>query len=247
MTNKNGGPSYMNSVCCLGILLLMFLLLMPCDKYLQPSPMRIEDLNNTISEFTSISQSSLQPNMKIYEIECSDGYTASVCEESVQPNSLIDIALSVLITQTKSNTTYQLNLEKKAAPESCVLISIYENGGNQIQVIEENCTVFSPYYLEHILKFDDFNCDGYADVAVIISEGTMNVAYQLYVWSPTANQFLKVTCEELLCNPEVKDGTVVDIGKLSAANLEITHFLWENEYTLVKTYSETVYLEDNFS
>ena len=81
-------------------------------------------------------------------------------------------------------------------------------------------------------------------MAVIVYEGAMNVIYQLYVWSPNEEQFVKVACDEPLNAPEVRDGMVVDVGKLGAAEIEITHFKWENEYTLVKSYSETVYLED---
>lgn len=81
-------------------------------------------------------------------------------------------------------------------------------------------------------------------MAVIVYEGAMNVIYQLYVWSPNEEQFVKVACDEPLNAPEVRDGMVVNVGKLGAAEIENTHFKWENEYTLVKSYSETVYLED---
>ena len=120
-------------------------------------------------------------------------------------------ALAAEILQKKSDQTYYLFLEKTAEPKSCLSISIYTLSGDRLQRIEEQSKVFSPYYLEHIITFDDFNCDGYADMAVIVYEGAMNALYQLYVWSPNEEQFLKVACDEPLYAPEVRDGMVVEV------------------------------------
>lgn len=189
----------------------------------------------------------LQDNTQNHKTIDSDDYKVDVWKALAPTTAQNDVALSATIMQMKNNTTYQLNLEKKAEPEDCILISIDSPDGDKLQVIEEKCNVFSPYYLDHIVTFDDFNCDGYVDMAVVVSEGAMNVIYQLYVWSPNEEQFLKVACDKPLHDPEVRDGMLVDVGKLGAAEREITYFKWKNEYTLSKLYSEIISLEDRSS
>lgn len=217
------------------------------DGYSQSSTKPTKDTYHSTSSPDQAVNSDLQLDTPNPKHICTDEYSIHLHQTQIPSAAQNKTALAAEIVQMKSSRTYYLFLEHEAEPEFSLSISIDTPDGDKLQMIEEKCNVFSPYYLDRIISFDDFNCDGYADIALIIYEGAMNVIYQPYVWSPNEDQFQKVACDEPLHDPQVQDGMVVDVAKLGAAELECTYFMWENESTLVKVSSETVALEGSAS
>jgi hypothetical protein len=96
----------------------------------------------------------------------------------------------------------------------------------------------SGYNEDFAIKFIDLNMDGYTDIQFMEAEGAMNNSYALYVWDDSANNIVKVKCDEMLSEIEVHDGYLYNWQKADAVSGARQKLVWKNNKTLIKESEE---------
>gem|GEM_PF-1152441 len=131
------------------------------------------------------------------------------------------------IRHEKSSNTYTIFLKKGSVNNSSI-IQVLDSDMNELQ----HLLLDNPVIAERI-DFLDANCDGYTDIAVYIG-GTLNEAWDLYVWDEDSRMFVKVFYEgfEMLSFYEIYDDHVVNWVRDYNHSIKQT-LVWEGN-TLIK-------------
>lgn len=85
-----------------------------------------------------------------------------------------------------------------------------------------------------LVRYNDFNFDGFLDLQVQTANGTMNCDYDLYVYMPDTQTFYKANGETLTSSSiePKEDGTLIVFGRSSASDYAIDTYVWDG-YDLV--------------
>ncbi|MBO3280906.1 hypothetical protein [Intestinimonas butyriciproducens] len=215
----------------LGGLILMAIL--DCDSYTKN--VNLESfLPNSEGVLTLDEDQAVFSDESCSQIKCGNGYMSEVSETIW--NLGTSKAFEIVLTQGYDQSKYKLLAFQDN--NGNVSISISEDGGKGVQVINDIlCHTTNP------IEFIDVNYDGYADLQLNLG-GTLNELHKLFVWTPTLNEFLEVTCDYPLSYFEVYDGYLKNWVKNSSTSTEVQILVWENPHTLSLEYETTIELED---
>lgn len=144
-----------------------------------------------------------EPNYEIdnQKIECADSFTANFNETI----SYDDQKVEYDILQGKNGRKYSAELNISNDEEYNYQFTLNnEEGKNLLTLYSDALSIADT------VNILDVNMDGYADIQFMIGEGARNNEYDLYVWDESANNFVKVKCDEMLSDLEVNDGYLLN-------------------------------------
>ncbi|MEO3946652.1 hypothetical protein [Gorillibacterium sp. CAU 1737] len=169
------------------------------------------------------------------KIQCADSYTTHVRVTTANNENDFEKA-EYEILQGKDGAHFfgEINRDENR-PYRYHFTLKNEKGENRLAL-----STYGEFY--DVIEFIDANRDGYADIRFLEEPGTFNNSYALYVWDESANNFVKVQCDEMLSEFEVHDGYLLNWQKADYNSGVIQKLVWDQN-TLLKE-SEKHYQAD---
>jgi hypothetical protein len=165
--------------------------------------------------------------INIQNIECADSFTTNFSENI----SYDDQKVEYDIFQGKNEINYSAEL--RTDDEYNYIFTLNnEEGGNLLTLYSDAQSIAD------IVNILDVNMDGYADIQFTVAEGSLNCAYELYVWDDSADNFVKVKCDEMLSDFEVHDGYLLNYGKNDSESGVIQKLVWDSNTLILESEEE---------
>lgn len=204
-----------------GIIVTVLISILGCDT--STKNVKLESFPPNLEKIlTSDEGQAFFPDESCLQIKCGNGYISEICEKIWSLGT--SKAFEIVLTQSYDQSKYKLLAFQDN--DDNFSVSIAEDNGKEIQVISNTlCHTTNP------IEFIDVNCDGYADLILNLG-GTLNELHKLFVWIPSLNKFVEITCEYPLSYFEVYDGYLKNWIKNDATSTDVQIFVWENPHTL---------------